>query len=263
MSKALFKYIEAFKEFLADPDIEMFMTRLFEDGFPWGLLIGIIIFIVVLVNIIKKIFGKKQVWEYKDREKAMKALDDLDELDYKKLLTVEEKSPFPEVQQAAREKNRLGYTISDVLKNPHGSRRFAEPEMLDFKSERAGKTESGTLVVFTRGFGGDIYFHRVTYCLPDDIKPSCPEAAEYRLELKIDTIEVGSYSDGHTAGQSYVKGILSRKTEPVWEQTVYGGKPPEQKYWGSANNTGTPADAAPLVLRAVGTIRAENKSGGK
>ena len=100
----------------------------------------------------------------------------------------------------------------------------------------------------------------MTYSLPDDIKPSCAEAAEYRLELNYHEDVVGSYTDGTTAKQSFVTGKLSRGTVPVWEEGASGGKPPAQKYWGGRNDTGSRADAAPMVLRAIRTIRTDRNA---
>ncbi|MBR6089245.1 MAG: hypothetical protein IKP86_04870 [Anaerolineaceae bacterium] len=262
LSKAFKAFFDGLGEILQNPDIDSFMTWLFADGM-WRIK-RILIFILVvwiLGALFKWFVLEKPAWKYKDAERAMKALDKLDELDYQQLLEVEEKSPLQEVRQAARTKNSLGYQIKYALENSFSPRRFAELETVDLNSSEDVDTEPGTLIVFTRGSGGETYIHRATYSLPKDIRSSCPEAAEYRLELKYCENAVGAYTDGSSAWQSYVNGKLTRDLFTVWESSISGGKPPSQKYWGSANNTGKRADATPLVLRAIRTVRGNRKSG--
>ena len=254
-------FFDALENFFQNPSVDRIGNWLFEDGM-WRLK-RILIYVIaawILWILFKWIVLEKPAWKHKDPKRAMKELNKLNEYDYIFLKEVEEKSPLPEIQQAAREKNRLGNRIWSALQNPNGPSRFGEPEKLDFESEEAMNIEPGTLVLFTRGYSGSIYLHRATYCLPEDIKPSCPAAAEYRLELDYGENTVGTYTDGSSALQSHVKAKLTRGSVPVWEDGVSGGTPPSQKYWGSSNRTGTRADATRLVLRAVRTVREDRKN---
>lgn len=253
-------FFDAIEKFFQNPDVERVLTWLFEDGMRRFKRILICILAAwILWTLFKWFVLEKPAWKYKDPKRAMKELNKLNEYDYILLKEVEEKSPLPEVRQAAGEKNRLGNDIRDALQNPQGSRRFAEPEKLDLESENSQNIEHGTLVVFTGGYGSDIHLHRVTYCLPEDVKPVCPAAAEYRLELSYSENTVGNYTDGSSALQSLVKAKLTRGSETVWEDSASGGTPPSQKYWGSTNRTGTWADATRLVLRAIRTVRSDRK----
>ncbi len=253
-------FFDAIADFFQDPDVNRIGNWLFEDGM-WRLK-RILIYVIaawILWTLFKWFVLEKPAWKYKDPKRAMKELNKLNQYDYILLKEVEEKSPLPEIRQAAREKNRLGNSIWSALQNPNGPRRFAEPEELDLESEEGMNIERGTLAVVRGGYGGKTYLHWATYSLPEDIKPSCPAAAEYRLELNYGENTVGTYTDGSSALQSHVKAKLTRGPLSVWEDSVSGGTPPSEKYWGSTNRTGTRADATRLVLRAVRTVRENRK----
>lgn len=257
-----FHSFDGLEQFFQNPDVDRFMTWLFADGM-WRLKRGLLYAagLWILWILFKWVILDKPGWKYKNQKRALKALDKLDELDYRQLREFEEKSPLPEIRQAAQEKNRLGNQIRFVLLDPRGPRRFEEPEKLDFNSEKARQTEAGKLVIhYPKRYDSSVNLHRVTYYLPDDVKPSCPEAAEYRLELNYGESTVGSYTDGSSAVQSHVKGKLSRGSKPVWEDSAGGSAPPSEKYWSGKNAAGSMADATPIVMRAIRTVRNDRKS---
>ena len=239
-----------------------FMTWLFADG-AWRIKRGLIGILVLwgLCLIFKWFVLEKPAWKYKDPKRALKALDKVDELSYHQLLEIEEKSPIIEVQAAAREKNRLGHAIHQAVKANRGGRSF-DPET---ETKSGMEIERGTLAVFVNVCGCIYYFSDVTDCFPNEIKPSSPGAAEYRLVLNYDEKSVGSYTDGSYAKQSVVTGRLSRGSELKWERSVDGGMPQYQKVWGSSpwGSTGTRADPTILILQAIGTVRADGKSARK
>ena len=239
-----------------------FMTWLFSDG-AWRIKWGIIGILVLwgLCLIFKWVVLDKPAWKYKDPKRAMKALDKLDELNYRQLLEIEEKSPLIDIQAAAREKNRLWHSVHQAFRSNRGARSF-DPET---ESKSGMEIERGTLAVFTNVLGMISYLSDVTSCFPDELKPSSPGAAEYRLVLSHDEKTVGTYTDGSSAKQPVVTGRLSRGDGLKWERHVEGGMPQASKVWGSSpwGSTGTRAYPTPMVLQAIGTVRADNRSAGK
>lgn len=155
------------EQFFQNPDVDRFMTWLFADGM-WRLKRGLLYAagLWILWILFKWVILDKPGWKYKNQKRALKALDKLDELDYRQLQEFEEKSPLPEIRQAAQEKNRLGNQIRFVLLDPRGPRRFEEPEKLDFNSEKVRQTEAGKLVIhYPKRYDSSVNLHRVTPCL--------------------------------------------------------------------------------------------------
>ena len=174
---------------------------------------------------------------------------------------MEEKSPLIEIQTAAREKNRLWHSIHQAFNTSRGAKPF-DPNT---ETKSGWEIEPGTLAVFGNVYGAVSYFSNVVSCFPKEMIPSSPGAAEYRLEFHYDEKTVGSYTDGSSAKQSVVRGRLNRRSSLKWERSVDGGMPQASKEWRSSpwGSSGTRADPTTLVIQAIGTIRADQKSAEK
>ena len=193
--------------------------------------------------------SEQPVWTMKNKKRAMRAVERLKWTDYKTLKEITEKSPFPEVREAAREKNQPGLAIYDAYQKQKDG--IPQP-----KSTGEVKTEPFTLGVWKRG-----YLEEVTAVLPEDVRPSCADAADYCLELSHERTMVGMYTDGTSGERVDLKGTLMHGSRIASVMSEYGSAPPAQKYWSGSGAYGSaPEDPTALIIDAVQEVRSRKRA---
>ena len=203
--------------------------------------------LVLLILLIAR--SEQPVWTMKNKKRAMRAVEKLKWTDYKTLKEIAEKSPIPEVREAAREKNQPGLAIYDAYQKQKDG--VPQP-----KSAGDVKTEPFTLGVWKRG-----YLAEVTAVLPEDVRPSCADAADYRLELQHEREMVGMYTDGTSGDRVDLKGTLMHGSRIAWASSEYGSAPPAQKYWSGSGASGSaPEDPTQIIIDAVQAVRGRRRA---
>ena len=203
--------------------------------------------LVVLVLLIAR--SEQPVWTMKNKKRAMRAVEKLKWTDYKTLKEITEKSPFPEVREAAREKNQPGLAIYDA---------YQKDKVKGVYKPAAGDVPTEP---FTLGVWKGVFLEEVRAVLPEDVRPSCADAADYRLDLRLDRETVGMYTDGTSGERVDLKGTLMHGSRIAWVMSEYGSAPPAQKHWtGSGAYGSAPEDPTALIIEAIQEVRSRQRA---
>ena len=114
---------------------------------------------------------------------------------------------------------------------------------------------------FTLGVWKGVFLEEVRAVLPEDVRPSCADAADYRLELRHEREMVGMYTDGTSGDRVDLKGTLMHGSRIVWASSEYGSAPPAQKYWSGSGAYGSaPEDPTALIIDAIQEVRSRQRA---